>query len=248
MKNTILKTTGVLLLAIYLAVAGLLWRTGNPPKAYRDVQVVVCDSDVAQFVDVADIELMLKDQFNPISKSESEYSTYQLQQLLLSNSLIQKAYCYYTPDSMMRVDIYQRHPILRIKGESSITDAYVDTDGKLMKYKYCRKAVDVPLATGYVDSLKAQGDLYELAKFLHQNPFWNDAITQIYVEKNGDIRLIPRVGSHTILLGTSENLSGKFENLKKFYQKVLNKHGWNTYSTINLKFANQVVAEKNKKK
>lgn len=247
MNKKILKIIGATLLVAYLVISGFLWSTGNPPKVYKDVIVVVCDSSTSHFVEAAEIESSLKpDSINPVGKRESEYDTHRLQQYLLRNSLIQTAYCYSTPDSSLRIDIYQRHPILRIKSELLRRDVYVDTEGKLMNYKYCRNAVDVPLATGYIDSLRAQGDLYVLAKFLQKNEFWNNAITQIYVERNGDIRLIPRVGSHTILLGSAEDLSGKFDRLLLFYRKVLNKHGWNLYSTINLKFDKQVVAEKKK--
>ena len=83
-----------------------------------------------------------------------------------------------------------------------------------------------------------------LAQYLNDNKFWRQNITQIYVKTNGDIELIPRVGTHTILLGTAENCEKKLNNVRKFYDKVLSRKGWNFYKVINVKFDNQVVGEK----
>jgi hypothetical protein len=65
---------------------------------------------------------------------------------------------------------------------------------------------------------------------------------QIFIEENKDITLIPRVGNQKILFGSIENKDEKFEKLFLFYTKAMPKVGWDTYSIINLKFKNQIVA------
>jgi cell division protein FtsQ len=87
-------------------------------------------------------------------------------------------------------------------------------------------------------------DLFQLARYVKNDSFWDAQISQIYVAENGDFELIPRVGNHNIVLGSTEYLEEKFNNLMTFYLKGLNKTGWNEYSTINLKFKNQVVCTK----
>ena len=52
------------------------------------------------------------------------------------------------------------------------------------------------------------------------------------------------MGSHKIILGSAHDLEKKFEKLKVFYRKGLEKVGWDRYQTINLKFENQVVCTK----
>lgn len=246
MLKTAFKSIGVFLLISYLAVAGFIWRTGNGPMVYRDIKVVICDSTEAQFIEAREVQVALRpDSVNPIGKTIDSYDTYRLEKLLKRNPLVREAHCYHTPDSLLRIDIVQRHPIMRIKSADLPRDCYLDTDGELMNYKASRRPIRVPLATGHISRETATGPLYTLAKFLQKDKFWSNAITQIYVEQNGDIRLVPRVGDHTILLGSIDNYEEKFDNLHTFYKKVLDKKGWNSYKTINLKFKGQVVAEKN---
>lgn len=235
-----------MLLIAYLAVCGFVWRTGEPAMVYKDIHVVICDSANAQFISQTDVMRVVNsaDSLKPIGKSINQYNTLSLEKALERNSLIENADCYPTPDSTLRIDIYQRRPILRIKSINMTHDYYVDTDGQLMNYKPSKKAVDVPLATGHITADVATGPLYILAQYLHKHKKWDRDISQIYVESNGDIRLIPVRGSHTILLGPIDNYEQKFDKLETFYDKVLDRKGWNSYKTINLKFKGQVVAEK----
>lgn len=245
MLKTAFQSIGVFLLICYMAVAGFIWRIGNEPMHYRGVKVVVCDSLDAQFIEAHDLYLALRpDSVNPAGHLVEKYDTYRLERLIKRNPLVRDAHCYQTPDSMLRVDIYQRHPILRIKSNRMNRDCYLDTDGILMNYKHSRIPIRVPLATGNITKEMATGPLYTLAQFFAKEDDWRNTFTQIYVEENGDIRLIPRVGDHTVLLGPIDNYKEKFDNLERFQKKVLDKGNWNKYKTINLKFKGQVVAEK----
>jgi cell division protein FtsQ len=60
---------------------------------------------------------------------------------------------------------------------------------------------------------------------------------------NNELKLIPAVGEHTILLGKIENYNyvEKLDKLKIFYDNGLSKTGWDKYSVINLKYDHQVV-------
>lgn len=87
-------------------------------------------------------------------------------------------------------------------------------------------------------------DLYKLASYINQDKFWKAQISQIYINKKGEFEFIPRVGRHNIIFGQTDNMETKFHNLMLFYKKGLNRTGWNRYSTINLKYKNQVVCTK----
>jgi cell division protein FtsQ len=87
-------------------------------------------------------------------------------------------------------------------------------------------------------------EIYELAKFIHNDPFWESQIEQIYRNDKGEYELIPRVGGHLILFGDYENYREKFRNLRAFYRKGLNNVGWNQYLKINLKYDNQIICTK----
>ncbi len=235
-----------MLLMAYLAVCGFVWRIGEQDMIYKDYRIVVCDSANAQFITRSDILKILNsaDSLKPIGKPVSQYNAFALEQALEKNSLIANADCYPTPDSLLRIDIYQRRPILRVKSEDMGRDFYIDEDGKIMAYKPSKKAIDVPLATGHISKEIAQGALYTLADYLIHHKKWDHAITQIYVDSQGDIRMIPVKGDHTILFGPIDDYKVKFDRLETFYDEVLDEKGWNSYKTLNLKFKGQVVAEK----
>ncbi|MNV97616.1 hypothetical protein D3C71_1927610 [compost metagenome] len=55
------------------------------------------------------------------------------------------------------------------------------------------------------------------------------------------MELVPRVGDHRILLGNTEGLEQRMNNLMVFYKKALPRMGWNEYKIINIKYQNQVI-------
>jgi cell division protein FtsQ len=82
------------------------------------------------------------------------------------------------------------------------------------------------------------------SKFISNDDLWNAQFVQLYLNRENEYELIPRVGAHIILLGDMENFSYKLRKLKALYLKGLNKKGWNNYEQINLKYSNQVVCTK----
>jgi len=87
--------------------------------------------------------------------------------------------------------------------------------------------------------------LYKTAYYLKKDTLWDAQIEQLFVDANHDIELIPRVGNQRILLGNADSLEVKMKNLLAFYKKAMPQVGWDTYKTINIKYTNQIVCEKN---
>ena len=178
-------------------------------------------------------------------------------------SYVANAQVYMTLDGVVEIDVVQRQPILRIfneKGESF----YLDGLGNLLPLNPAFSA-RVLVATGFIrelfskkvcyltDSVRTKdsveyrsvmNNLYKLSAFITKDKFLKAQIEQIYVDPNGEFELIPRVGTHTILMGRADNLEDKFERLFVFYRMGLSKTGWSRYNIINIKFKNQVVCSK----
>jgi cell division protein FtsQ len=178
-----------------------------------------------------------------VGKEVTAVNTDQLSQRLEQNKLVRRADCYHTPDSILRIDIYQRHPIMRVMTTRG-SDFYIDREGELMPVQSNAPAMHLPLATGEVTPELARGPLYEFAQFLQKNRFWRSEITQIHVRSDGDVELIPRVGQHVILMGPLTDYEAKLKKLLTFYDKVPEHRGWNAYRVINLKFKGQVIGER----
>jgi cell division protein FtsQ len=178
-------------------------------------------------------------------------------------SYVANAQVYMRLNGLVEIDVIQRQPILRIfneKGESF----YLDGLGNLMPLNPTFSA-RVLVATGSIsepfskkvcyltDSVKKKdsleyrsviNNLYKLSTFITKDKFLKAQIEQIYVDKNGEFELIPRVGNHIILMGRADDMEDKFERLFVFYRMGLSKTGWNRYNIINIKFKNQVVCSK----
>ena len=92
------------------------------------------------------------------------------------------------------------------------------------------------------------GKVLELGNYMSNDSFWNAQIEQIYVDTAGDIILIPRVGDHTIIFGDLNDIDTKFNKLYTFYRNVAPAEGWEKYSSVNLKYKDQIICKLNKKR
>ena len=174
----------------------------------------------------------------PVGKNMNEISASEIEEKLADYKLVKKAECFKTAGGYMKIKVYPRIPVLRVFAQDG--SYYVDSDGNIMPVVN-NFAACVPVACGNISSEYATNRLYGFAKWLHKNKFWDSQIAQIYVTANRDIILTPVVGNHRIILGKIEDYKGNLDKLQTFYRKGLNKIGWNRYSTINLKYRNQVV-------
>lgn len=254
MVKTVLRIVGLTLLFSYLIVAGFIYGSWRPEPRFRDIKIVIdYPSDEAHFVTEQGILQLVKTKpgFKYKGEKYKDVNTLELAQYIeRHNQLVRRVSCFHTPDSLLRIDIEQRNPILRIKSQSGVkspngntmSDFYIDREGEMMPAQ-TGTAVHLPLVTGNVRD-KDIAPLLEFARFLKSDRFWDDEITQIYIRENGDVELVPRIGDHTILLGSLDNFKKKLKHVNTFYSEVLSTKGWNSYRTINVKFEGQVIGEK----
>ena len=87
--------------------------------------------------------------------------------------------------------------------------------------------------------------LLDLVLQLREDEFMNAFIEQLHIVSQGEIVMIPKVGRAEILFGKPERIAEKFENLKAFYSEVVAETGWYKYSTIDLRFRDQIICKKN---
>lgn len=217
------------------------------PKAKQDLvcnnyRIQVLDTLERRYLSEKDISLLLeKAGLIPIGKNVSSINTEDIKTKLEENRLIKRVDCFKTIDGTIMIKIHQKIPILRVFSENG--SYYVDNEGETMPVPQ-NFAAYVPVASGNIDENYAKEELYPFAQFLEKDKFWNSQIEQIYITSNKDVELTPRVGNHQIILGKLEDYPENLEKLRLFYEKGLNKIGWNKYSVINLKYKNQVVCTK----
>ncbi len=218
----------------------------------KDVKVLIPGSE--NFIERTEVDRILLANNEPlVGRDLSKINIHQLEKALKANPFIEYAKVFADMDGIIRVQIKQREPVLRVMNMQN-QDFYIDQQGLKIPMSGNFTA-HVLVATGFIaeifrnkiDTLKSKlaKDLFSIAVFIKNDTLWNDQIEQLYVNNKNEIELVPRVGDHKIILGDADSLQTKFRNLRVFYKKALPKLGWDTYKTINIKYANQIICEKN---
>lgn len=217
----------------------------------KDVKVILPGKD--NFIERFEIDRILMTTGGQlVGRKLKDINIHQLENSLKSNPFIEFAKVYADMDGIVHVEVRQRIPLLRVINRANV-QFYIDEKGNKMPLSENFTA-NVLVANGLIDedfsgkvdtlNTKLAKDLYRMALFIKADTLWNNQIEQLYVDVKGDIELTPRVGNHEIILGDADSLQTKFKNLLIFYKKAMPKVGWDTYKTINLKYANQVVCVK----
>ncbi|MBE9584126.1 cell division protein FtsQ [Mucilaginibacter sp. JRF] len=206
------------------------------------------------FIDRQEVDNILHTTSNTLEGRRLEnINIHDLETQLKGNPFVEFAKVYTDMDGMIKVEITQRQPILRVINRFD-QDYYVDQHGLKMPLSnnYTARVV---VANGYIDELfanrvdtlhsKLATSLYKTAEYIHKDSLWDAQVAQIYVNPAHEIELIPRVGNQKILLGNADSLDIKFRNLKAFYTQALPKVGWDKYKALNVKYTNQVIGIKN---
>jgi cell division protein FtsQ len=142
------------------------------------------------------------------------------------------------------VDINQRKPILRIKTPTQ--DLYLDSEGGLMNISTAFSAyVPVLLSEKTLSKKYLKTEIYEFANYVYNDKFLNPLVEQIYIDINGKVEMVPRIGSQIIVLGSTDGYQKKMARLKKLYESGFSKVGWNKYKKIDLTYDNQAVCTRN---
>lgn len=218
----------------------------------KDVKIFIPGNQY--FIDREEVDNILQVNSRAlIGRNMSSININELENKLKANPFIEFAKVYTDMDGVINVEISQRQPILRMMNRFD-QDFYVDQHGLKIPLSGNFTA-RVLVANGYIDEAFANHvdslhspmamQLFRTADFIRRDSLWDAQIGQLYVNKDHEIELIPRVGNNHILLGTADSLDSKFHNLLVFYKKALPLVGWDAYKVINIKYANQVVGIRN---
>jgi cell division protein FtsQ len=216
----------------------------NKQKSSLCKQVIIeisdFDNSLITIDEVKDILTNVEKNIDSIPVSNIPF--FEIEQSLENHCYIKNAEVYYDSFGNINVVVENKVPIVRIH-KANGDDVYLNEDG----YKFpvsSNFTKNVLVASGFiVDSLDLKSIL-KVSRFVCKNSLWNSQITQVYINNQKEIELIPRVGNHTIILGDVDRLDEKFENLKLFYSQGVKQTGWRKYKEINLKYKNQIVCVK----
>ena len=87
-------------------------------------------------------------------------------------------------------------------------------------------------------------EVTKLVKKITNDQFMKEYVVGLNVTTEGDVFLRIRKNQFKVLFGKSKDIETKIQNFKAFYKLTKKDSILDTYSLINLKFKNQVVATK----
>lgn len=148
---------------------------------------------------------------------------------------------FYTHKNELHIKVWQRKPVVRIK--SGRMDFYLDEDNEPMPFSP-GFSPRVLVVTGSVDFELAKNKLFDLARYIEQDDFLNALIQEINVNNKEQLEIVTRIGNHRIFMGEADNYEWKFTKLMAFYDKALPDLGWDRYSSIDIRFGDQVVCKR----
>lgn len=227
-----------------------------------EVSVVIPDSPAHKFLGRRDVMSLLQAGGEKwIGEYMRNINTQVVESLVYRNPAVKEVKAFKTAGGKLKIEVTQREPLLRVINRFG-DNYYIDDAGEPMPWS-SRFTARVLVANGNIPNrfdfshhemvnlftdtsatFKTLGDLARLAHYISGHSFWEAHFEQAFVEEDGDIELIPRVGGHVIILGNIDDMEEKFSNLKLLYEVGLPNMGWNNYSIINLKYRNQVVCTK----
>jgi cell division protein FtsQ len=253
-----------------LVVAGLLVSLGFVNKEQEEMLCKKLDVTVNQdndlyFLDKIDITQLLKDRGDSIvNQPKHTINVADIERTLNSHAAISSSEVSMSIDGVVKVNVKQRNPIIRVINNDG-DSYYLDDEGRLMPLsdKYTMKVlvangnISEPYSKRYMYSAETIGhdsalaaiskldELFAMARFINADPFWKAQIHQIYYNQENDMEIVPMIGDQKIIFGDTTAMEEKFNKLLTFYQQGLSTTGWwYRYSTINLKFRNQIVCTK----
>ena len=265
------STKKILTLVLWIiGVSGLcasLAFVGNKEKTVvaENMSVAVVTSEENNFIDETDVKEFFNERKDSILNTElKNINVNALEKALNSHPAIENADVAVDINGDISINVTQRNPLVRVlnmDGESY----YIDDKSKLMPLsdKYTARVI---VASGFILEPYAQryefsvndiaknekfgkvsvlDDVYAVAEYITKDSVLTSLIQQINVTNDKELELYPSIGNQKIIFGEAKDIAEKFTKLKLFYTEGLNKtDGWNKYSTINIKYKNQVVCTK----
>ena len=250
----------VLLVIIIFTILGFVNHQQSEMVCTK-VEIKILGKKELQFIDRDDINNKInKIAGSPNGKKMDDLDPLQIELEVEKLPAVKNAEVYKTIDGTLKLEVEQREPIARIINANG-AGYYIDKDGQTMPLsnKYSAKVVvftgesiepyfkialnDKNISDTILNKIIID-NIYILSSYIQKNPFLKAQVQQVFVNKNKEFEITPRVGNNNILLGSSDYLDEKFNNLMLFYAQIGKSGEWNKYSQVNLKFKDQIVCTK----
>lgn len=252
-KYVLIGVCGAMVAAILVAscLAGKEARKGLVCKG---LEVAILDSLENSFVSKADVRKYLDKEYGRyVGEKLDSLDLMKIEKIIDGRSAVKKSQAYVTKDSLLRIEVTQRKPVVRFQKKEG--GFYADADGYIfpLQVSYASHVQiidgDIPLAanSGYKGEIENPRErewfenVMDVVRFIEGSRTWKGKIVQIHVEKNGEIVLVPREGRQVFRFGQPVQVAEKFDKMEMYYSHIVPEKGSEAYKTVDVRFADQIV-------
>lgn len=247
--KTISWVAGVLMLSVGLIAFETV---ESKSKVCNNIIITIDNQFENHFVDKDDILQLITVNNTQIIEGAhiSKLNLREIENRLIHEPFLNHAEIYVDHSGNMMVSVGLRKPMARVVRYNG-PDAYVGEDGQILPVSRKFSTRTIIITGDKSKDLSEQiniingeyAALYELILYIVNDTFLKAQIAQIKILKNGEVILYPQVTKQYIEFGEIENIEIKFKKLKLFYDEILPRKGWNSYSRVSLKYTNQIICE-----
>lgn len=214
------------------------------------LETEILDSAERRFVSGKDIEAFLEDYGPWRGERLEDVDLARMETLLDSKGAIKESNAWTGDDGVLHVEIYQRAPVIRFQSGNS--GWYADASGFIFPLQE-RFPVRVPIVDGELPLTLSEGFkgypaseaelqwlLQMTALAAEMGTFWSERISQIIVQRNGELVFIPRAGEERFRFGSPTGARDKLDRMRLYYQCVAPTRE-TPYRNVDLRFEGQLV-------
>ncbi|OUT96240.1 MAG: hypothetical protein CBB92_10160 [Flammeovirgaceae bacterium TMED32] len=245
-KNILIYSLGSLILISLISFRAL--RLSE--RKVSGIEIEIMNNQDFYLIDQFEIQALLdKEQSVVLGTNFDQVDIKLLERQVEENPFVAEIDVFMSVTGILGAKVFQTQPIGRLMSSSG-PDQYIDVTGKLlpMNTDYTARVPLISFAEyPQWESNLGENDLgkqlMDFLIFINKDELWKAQIAQLAVSEENELTLWPQMTKQLILFGPADEIEEKFKKLKLFYKEVLPKKGWNTYSSINLKYKNQIVCK-----
>ena len=237
-KKILMVMTNIIFLSLLITLFG------SSDKAFKKYKII---SD-STFVPKDKIVSILDNYF---TKESLNINFNDLEKKIKSNPHIKKVTLYKDLTGNLNVIVNQFQPIARIVHENK-SIKYFDIDGEIFPTSlgYSHRVLLIFLTSkinflnNNLNNTEFGVDLLNMVKYIESDKFLSKLVSEIEVDNFKNIIIRPQISKQKIIFGYPDDLVNKFRKIKIFYEDIAPAKGWNTYSSVNVKYRNQIICDK----
>ena len=231
-------------------------RRGRTCQGKGTLEVLVTDSLERRFVTREDIELWLDKEYRAYAGLPLDsVDLGRIEQIVAGHSAVRDCQAWLTDDGILHVSLSQREPVVRFQdGQNGY---YADATGFLFPLQ-ARGSVQVPVVDGHLPMKVPRGfkgtltdpkeaewlrQMLALVNYIH-GTVWEDNISQLTVNRDGDLVIIPREGRERFLFGAPIRIPEKFSLMAAYYESVAPSKDPGWYGLVDVRHRKQLVCRK----